>query len=88
MNAATVVTALIKSFPHLALMALSLFWMYLTLGSRVRKTRKAIEKQLMQQGMSKEDAKRLSACFEELKSNITQTLKQGVIGGLRQRQAP
>jgi hypothetical protein len=65
-------------------MALSLFWMYLTLGSRVRKTRKAIEKQLMQQGMSKEDAKRLSACFEELKNNITQMLKQGVIGSLRQ----
>jgi hypothetical protein len=85
LNAATVVTALIKSSPHLALMTLSLLWMYLTLGSRVRKTRKAIEKQLMQQGMSKEDAKRLSACFEELKNDITQTLKQGVIGGLRQR---
>jgi len=83
-SAASVVTAVIKSSPHLALMALSLFWMYLTLGSRVRKTRKAIEKQLMQQGMSKEDAKRLSACFEELKNNITQTLKQGVVGGLRQ----
>jgi len=59
-------------------MALSLLWMYLTLGRRVRKTRKAFEKQLVQQGMSKQDAKRLSVCFENLKDNITGMLKQGI----------
>lgn len=78
MNAASVVTAVIKSSPYLARMSLSLFWMYLTLGRRVSKTRKAFEKQLLQQGMSKEDAKRLSTCFEELKKNITGMLKQGI----------
>ena len=78
MSAATMVTTVVKSSPYLARMSLSLFWMYLTLGSRVRKTRKAFEKQLMQQGMSKEDAKRLSACFEELKNNITGTIRQGM----------
>ena len=52
--------------------------MYLTLGRRVSKTRKAFEKQLIQQGMSKEDAKRLSVCFEDLKDNITGMLKQGI----------
>jgi len=52
--------------------------MYLTLGRRVSKARKAFEKQLLQQGMSKEDAKRLSKCFEELKNNITEMLKQGI----------
>jgi hypothetical protein len=52
--------------------------MYLTLGRRVSKTRKAFEKQLIQQGMSKEDAKRLSACFEDLKNNIAGMLKQGI----------
>jgi len=32
--------------------------------------------------MSKEDAKRLSACFEDFKDNITDMLKQGIrIGG-------
>jgi hypothetical protein len=63
-------------------MFLGLFWMYLTLGRRVSKTRKAFEKQLMQQGMSKEDAERLSACFEDLKNNITSMLKQGIrLGG-------
>jgi hypothetical protein len=78
MSAASILTTVIKSSPHLAHMSLNLFWMYLTLGHRVRKTRRAFEKQLIQQGMSKEDAKRLSACFEELKNNITAMVKQGI----------
>jgi hypothetical protein len=78
MSAASVLTEMIKSSPHLARMSLHLFYMYFTLGSRVRKTRKAFEKQLVLAGMSKDDAKRLSACFEELKNNITSMLKQGI----------
>jgi hypothetical protein len=78
MSAASILTTMIKSSPHLAHMSLNLFWMYLTLGHRVRKTRRAFEKQLIQQGMSKEDAKRLSACFEDLKNNITAMVKQGI----------
>jgi len=78
MSTISIFTTAIKAFPHLALMALSLLWMYLTLGRRVRKTRKAFEKQLVQQGMSKQDAKRLSVCFENLKDNITGMLKQGI----------
>ena len=75
-------TAVIKSSPYLARMSLSLLWMYLTLGRKVSKTRKAFEKQLIQQGISKEDAKRLSACFEDLKNSFTDMLKQGIrIGG-------
>jgi hypothetical protein len=79
MSVVSIFTKVIKSFPHLVLMALSLLWMYLTLGRRVRKTRKAFEKQLIQQGVSKEDAKRLSACFEDLKNSFTDMLKQGII---------
>jgi len=82
MSTASVVTALIKSSPHLAQMSLSLLWVYLTLGRRVNTTRRAFEKQLIQQVMSKEDAKRLSACFEEIKNNITDTLKQGIRFGV------
>jgi len=80
MSKASTVTTVVKSTPHLAMMSFSLFWMYLTLGSRVRKTRKAFEKQLIQQGMSKEDARRLSSCFEDLKNNITFAIRQGVSG--------
>jgi hypothetical protein len=78
MSTASVVTSVIKSSPYLALMFLSLFWMYLTLGRRVGKTRKAFEEQLVQQGMSRQDAKRLSACFEDLKDNITGMLRQRI----------
>jgi hypothetical protein len=77
-SAASAVTGVLKSSPYLARMSLSLFWMYLTLGRRVGKARKAFEKQLIQQGMSKEDAERLSACFEDLKNNITRMLKQRI----------
>jgi hypothetical protein len=82
MSTASLVTSVIKSSPYLARMSLSLFWMYLTLGRRVSRTRKAFEEQLIQQGMSKQDAKRLSACFEDLKDNITGILKQRIrLGG-------
>jgi hypothetical protein len=53
MSAASVVTAVIKQSPHLALMVLSLLWMYRTLNSRVNKARKAFEKQLVTQAMSR-----------------------------------
>jgi len=36
-------------------------------------------------GMSETDAKRISACFEELKNGITGMLKQGVTGALQLR---
>jgi hypothetical protein len=80
MSKASTVTTVVKSSPYLARMSISLLWMYLTLGSRVRKTRKAFEKQLIKQGMAKEDARRLSSCFEDLKDNITVAIKQGVSG--------
>jgi hypothetical protein len=63
-------------------MSISLFWMYLTLGSQVRKARRAFEHQLIIQGMDKEDAERLSACFEELKNSLTRALRQGIARSL------
>ena len=78
MNAIAVVTAVFKSIPHVAIVTLNLFWMYVTLGRRVRKTRRAFELQLMQEGMSKQDAQRLSASYEDLKNNITYMVKQGI----------
>jgi len=78
MSAAPTVKAVFKATPHLALMGSSLFWMYLTLGNKVRKTRRAFEKQLISQGMSKEDAKRLSACYNDLKNSITNMLRRQV----------
>jgi hypothetical protein len=79
LSVAPTVKALIKATPHLAIMGMSFFWMYLTLGSRVRKARRAFELQLVSQGMSKKDAKRLSACYNELKDSITNVLRRRVI---------
>jgi cytochrome c553 len=78
-SAASVLTEMIKSSPRLAYMSVNLFYLYFTLGSRVRKTRRAFEKQLVLAGMSEDDARRLSACFEELKNNITSVLKQSIV---------
>ncbi|HVP16012.1 MAG TPA: hypothetical protein VMT42_01430 [candidate division Zixibacteria bacterium] len=78
MSAVPTVKALFKATPHLAIMGTSLFWMYLTLGQRVRKARRAFEKQLVSQGMSEEDAKRLSACYNDLKNSITNILRRQV----------
>jgi hypothetical protein len=56
--------------------------MYATLGRRVRKTKRAFEEQLILGGMAKNDAVRLSMCFDELKNSMTQTLRQGIMRGL------
>jgi hypothetical protein len=75
----SMVTAVVKSTPYIARLAVSLMWLYFTLSYRVRKTRGAFEKQLVAQGMSKENAKHLSASYEDFKNDITCALKQAVI---------
>jgi hypothetical protein len=82
MSAVSVFTTVFKSIPHLAIVVLNLLWMYVTLGRRVRKTRRAFEKQLIQQGMSKQDAEQLSVCFEDLKDSITGMFREGIVGNM------
>lgn len=84
MSLSSMLTSMIRSLPQLAQMSFSLFYLYLSLGKRVRKARRAFEKELILQGMSKKDAEQLSTCFEELKNNITYALKQGVTHPLRE----
>ncbi len=78
MSEAKLANAALKSTPYIALLSVNLLWIYLTLGYRVRKTRKAFEKQLTAQGMSQKDAEQLSANFENLKNEITGTIKQAI----------
>jgi len=61
--------------PYIVRLLWSLFAAWLTLGWKVRKTRKAFEKEVIKQGMSKEDAKRLSAQYKLLKDNLIKALK-------------
>ncbi len=81
MSAIPIVKSVIKSTPHLSILVLNILWVYLTLNWRVRQTRRAFEKQLTAQGMAKEDAQRLSACYQEFKDNITGAVKQGIFQG-------
>lgn len=63
------------SFLYIIRLLTSLFFLWLTLGWKVRKARKAFEKQLIRQGMAKKDAKRLSAFYSKLKDNVMATMK-------------
>ena len=55
-------------------LVVSLSWMWITLGWKVRRARKAFEKQLTKEGMSEEDAKRLSRQYASLKDKIVKGL--------------
>ena len=73
------ILSVLKSTPNLVRFSLSLSWTYFTLGWHVRKTRKAFEKQMIAQGMSKENAQQLSAFYDDLKDDITAAVKQGIV---------
>ena len=62
-------TILSASF-SLASLVNTLLLQWLSLGWKVRRTRKAFEKELIKEGMSKEDAERLSGFYKDLKDQI------------------
>lgn len=78
MSDAELVTVTLKSTPHLARLSVSLSWTYFTLGWKVRRARRAFEKQLMAQGMSKKDAEEVSEFLQDFKNGITTTVKQAI----------
>ena len=72
------VRSLFIAFVSVIYLMINLFFIWLTLGWKVRKTRKAFEKQLIKQGMSEKDAKRLSARYVSLKDKVMQAFKQQI----------
>jgi len=58
----------------------SLAVIYLGLGWKVRKARRALEKELRKAGMSKEDARRIGAQYTALKDNAVKAIKRSVTG--------
>jgi len=62
----------------LAKLLASLLLIWLTLGWKVRRARKAFEKQLIEQGMAKHDAERISAQYTALRDNIENAFKQSL----------
>jgi hypothetical protein len=80
MSTASFMITVIRKSPYLVRMSFDLLYTYLTLGSRVRRTRKAFEEQLILAGMPRKEARRVSACFEELKNSVTSMLKNEITG--------
>jgi len=75
MGKARTALTILSVVPFIVRLLCSLFAAWLTLGWKVRKTRKAFEKEVIRQGMSKDDAKRLSAQYKLLKDNVIKALK-------------
>jgi len=69
------ISSIVSAGVSLIRLLLSLFALWLTLGWKVRKTRRAFEKQLIRQGMAKKDAKKLSAQYSKMKNEIMNSLK-------------
>jgi len=68
MNISTIFTILFL-ISHLFFSFLALWF---TLGSKVRRARRAFEEQLIHQGMRRKDARKLSAHYSTLKHEITE----------------
>ena len=58
----------------------SLAVIYLTLGWKVRRARRALEKELVKMGMPKEDAKRIGAQYAALKDDTVNAMKRSFAG--------
>jgi hypothetical protein len=63
---------------HATRLLLSLLALWLSFGWKVRRARKAFEKELVKMGMTKKDAKKLSAWYSKLKNDIMQTVKSSL----------
>jgi len=68
------IQALLSIVASIVKIAGSLLVLWATFGWKVRKTRRAFERELIKQGMSKEDARELSAHYKVLKDQLMSTL--------------
>ena len=76
------ISAIIKGGLHLSTLVLNLFFIWLTLGWKVRKARKAFEKELVKSGMPKDAAKKLAKKYSSLKDQVMKQLR-GSVGKFR-----
>lgn len=68
------ISTIIKSGLHLSKLVLNLIFIWLTLGWKVRKARKAFEKELVKGGMPKEAAKKLGKKYSSVKDEAIKQL--------------
>ncbi|RLI29343.1 hypothetical protein DRO50_01785 [Candidatus Bathyarchaeota archaeon] len=75
--------SLLSLIPYVVRTALSLFFLWLTLGWKARKGRKAFERQLTAEGIPKEHVKRLGRQYIKLKNDLVNAVKQSMFSGGR-----
>ncbi|MBS7616831.1 hypothetical protein KEJ45_06510 [Candidatus Bathyarchaeota archaeon] len=71
-------TAIISTILNMIRLMVNLAVLWLSFGWKVRKARKAFEKELIKMGMAKNDAKRLSALYSKLRDDIVNTVKSSI----------
>ena len=76
------ISTIIRAGLHLSTLVLNLIFIWLTLGWKVRKARKAFEKELVKGGMPKEAAKKLGKKYSSVKDEVMKQL-WGPVGKLR-----
>jgi len=74
------ISTVIKSGLHVSRLGLNLGFIWLTLGWKVRKARKAFEKELVKGGMLKEDAKKLGEKYSSVKDEVMKQIWGSVRG--------
>jgi hypothetical protein len=70
------ILGIVSAGVNLTRLILSLIGLWVELGWSLRRARKAFEKELIKQGMKKQDARRISAQFTKLKNEMTSSLTQ------------
>ena len=78
MGRSLLIVSVISGAVSVVRLLFSLFLIYVTLGWNVRRARRAFEKELIKQGMPKEDARRMSAKYAALKDEALNTLKRSI----------
>jgi hypothetical protein len=68
------ISTIIKAGLHLSELVVNLFFIWLTLGWKVRKARKSFEKELVKSGMPREAAKKLAKKYSSVKDNVMKQL--------------
>jgi len=68
------IRTVLSIIPRMAQLLAHLFWVWITLDWKVRKARKAFEKELMQQGISKEDARKISRQIKVAKDQMMSSI--------------
>lgn len=68
-------TSIISVGLHSIRLLLNLLALWLSFGWKIRKARKAFEKELVKAGMSKKDARRLSKWYSKLKDDVVRAVK-------------